>query len=190
MTQSECERLPLTAVPVLLLAVALGSAATRGGGAIPWLPTRPPQTAEPPLARPCQATALRARLQQQGTLGSLLGVVAVRNSGRAPCSLRGRRALTSRAARHRRRGCVSSRLRPTHPTPASSTIAARRCAPSPPRVQRCCQSIGAIGALQGSSSRRRGRRHHTSYSSCLAVARSWPSSIGRHAATTPTHRRP
>jgi hypothetical protein len=59
-------------------------------GAIPWLPQRPVvATAQPPLAPACRAAELRAHQSLQGATGSLVGVIALRNAGSAPCSLVG-----------------------------------------------------------------------------------------------------
>src|SRR5918911_1619660 len=84
-------RLLLAAVAALVAAVS-ASAREQERSAIPWLPTRPPRAAEPPLAPRCEGPGLRARLQVQGALGNLIGGVVVRNAGHAPCSLRGRPA--------------------------------------------------------------------------------------------------
>ena len=60
------------------------------GGAIPWLPQHPVKaTAHPPLAPDCRAGELRAHLFLQGATGSLIGGIALRNAGSAPCSLVG-----------------------------------------------------------------------------------------------------
>jgi hypothetical protein len=80
----------IAAIMLVLLTTAFDAAGDRGDGAIPWLPTRPPRAAEPPLSPRCRAPDLRAQLQVQGATGSLLGGVLVHNAGRAPCSLRGR----------------------------------------------------------------------------------------------------
>jgi hypothetical protein len=80
----------MAGVTLLLLMTGL-AADNRGDGAIPWLPTRPPRAGEPPpLARPCRASELLARLQVQGASGNLVGGVVVRNAGQVPCSLSGR----------------------------------------------------------------------------------------------------
>jgi Domain of unknown function (DUF4232) len=80
----------IAAVTLVLVMTEFTAADDRGGGAIPWLPTRPPRTGEPPLSPPCRASDLRAHLHVQGATGNLIGGVLVRNSGRVPCSLRGR----------------------------------------------------------------------------------------------------
>ena len=59
-------------------------------GAIPWLPQRPVVAAvRPSLAPACRASDLHAHLSLQGATGSLIGGIAFRNAGSAPCSLIG-----------------------------------------------------------------------------------------------------
>jgi Protein of unknown function (DUF4232) len=57
---------------------------------VPWLALHPAKAPPaPPLAAPCRASDLHARLFLQGATGSLVGGVDVRNAGAAPCSLLG-----------------------------------------------------------------------------------------------------
>jgi hypothetical protein len=87
---STMRRAVVAAIMLVSLPNAVGTVAARGGGAIPWLPTRPARVADPPLSPSCKAPDLRAQLQVQGATGNLIGGVLVRNAGPAPCSLRGR----------------------------------------------------------------------------------------------------
>ena len=58
---------------------------------IPWIATVPPRApAHPPLAPPCAASQLRARLFLQGAGGSLVGGLDLTNAGSRACSLVGR----------------------------------------------------------------------------------------------------
>jgi uncharacterized protein DUF4232 len=62
---------------------------------VPWVDERPPTAAaHPPLAAPCLASALHARLFLQGATGSLVGGVTLLNAGTRPCALVGRPAVS------------------------------------------------------------------------------------------------
>ena len=72
----------------------LALAGCRGGeesDVVPSLPAAPPR-ANPAvaLAPSCNAAQLRGRLRLQGAGGTLVGGIAVRNTGEEACSLTGR----------------------------------------------------------------------------------------------------
>lgn len=80
---------------VALLALACSSAAAAPRHAVPWLDVRPVKaSAHPPLAAPCRARDLRARLSLQGATGSLVGGVTLRNAGAHACALVGRPSVS------------------------------------------------------------------------------------------------
>ncbi len=95
------------AVPLALVVLVVAGCGGAGGHVVAWIPQRPSVPAPPPLARPCRATDLRARLSFQPATGSLSGGVTVVNIAREPCSLLGRPSL-----RFSRETRVSIRARP------------------------------------------------------------------------------
>jgi hypothetical protein len=83
-------RAAIAVMTLLMPTPALAAAVDQRPAPIPWIPTRPPRVAEPPVAPSCKSSDLRAQLQVQGSTGNLIGGVVVRNVGSVPCSLRGR----------------------------------------------------------------------------------------------------
>jgi Protein of unknown function (DUF4232) len=71
----------------------VASLAVTAGQVIPWLPLPPPKEPLRPLAPPCRASHLAAKLDLNGATGSLVLFVTLRNVGPASCSLRGRPAV-------------------------------------------------------------------------------------------------
>jgi hypothetical protein len=111
----------IVAVTLVLVMIEFTAADDRGEGAIPWLPTRPPRAGKPPLSPRCPASDLRAHLQAQGATGNLIGGVLVRNSGRVPCSLRGRPSARFEGGPAAATAFRVFRFRPIRSTPASFT---------------------------------------------------------------------
>jgi hypothetical protein len=118
----------LVAVALLVAGGAAGGVlafgAGGGSGEVPWLPTRPQLgPANPPLAPPCRASQLQAKLGLQGGgFGTLVGPLMIANRGLAPCALVGMPKLSFAGATSKwrvRRGSQENEYDALTPPPGS-----------------------------------------------------------------------
>jgi hypothetical protein len=80
----------------ILIAAAVGSAASGFSGVVPWIPDQPPKFRVKPLAPPCRVSDLRIGLYLgpvSGGRGDVQGGVKVKHRATGRCSLRGTPAI-------------------------------------------------------------------------------------------------